>query len=236
MVIDIIKLIKALLSCLPFVLMCIVLTKMNLRKEKRYKQIFIPVIAAIYCIVAVIFLDKISTLILEGIYWLIENVSWLGFLDKINWASGTVFVVNFALALGFAVIKGLLFPMLMLKAKFLLFVNIASAPFYYIAKEDVDADTDTRYLRSKFGDVKKIIAAMYYTMLAVFVILLIATDYMISYEVFSAPFYPAFGMIVLGEIVAFISGKTHEEKIEAEDEPEPEFEMEEVDYDPIVSQ
>lgn len=232
MIIDILKLLKALLSALPFVLMCIVLAKLNIKKEMRYKQIFLPVLALLYCIAGVILLDKVSVWLLSGVYWLIENVSWLEFLDKINWASGAVFLVNFALALGFALIKWLLMPLLLPKPVPL--VGKASSPFYFATDEDTRKGEDRRYLRSKFSDARKVIAAMYFTMLAVFTLLLIVTDYMTSYELLSAPFYPAFGMIVMGEIYAFLSGMTYEEKREKANEPDDEDDEPEVDYDTLV--
>ena len=42
MIIDTLKLLKALLSALPFVVMCVVLAKLNVKKEIRYKQFFFP--------------------------------------------------------------------------------------------------------------------------------------------------------------------------------------------------
>ena len=67
---DIITIIRLILYCVPFVGMCMISTKMNFKKEHRYKQVFLPLIALIYCIVGVIFLNRISDTVLNGIYWL----------------------------------------------------------------------------------------------------------------------------------------------------------------------
>jgi len=230
----IVTFIRLILYCVPFVGICLVSTKLNFKKEHRYKQVFLPVIALIYCIVGVIFLNGISDKVLNGIYWLINRFRFLSFLGNINWAHAAVFVVNSALVAGFMVVKGTLFPALMGLAVIPKLADYTSGMFYYVTKDDrKNGNTDVRYLMSKYGDAKKILQAMYYTVLGVFAFLLVITYYMTSNKVFSAPFYPAFGIIVLGEAVAFLSGKTYEEKQAEEEEQKPEGwePEEETDYD-----
>ena len=227
--------IRLILSCLPFVGLCIVSVKMNLKKEQRYKQVFLPIIALIYCIAGVILLNGLSDMILGAIYWLAERLAFLSFLRDINWAYYSVFVVNSALVAGFMVVKGTLYPIFLGLLAIPKLADVTSGAFYYVREEDEkDGKKNVRYLKAKFRDAKKIISAMYWAMLIVFVLLLIATYYMTSSKIFSAPFYPAFGIIVLGEIVAFLSGLTYEEKEEA-DPPEPDEEpREKYDYDKLA--
>lgn len=233
---DIITIIRLILYCVPFVGMCLISTKMNFKKEHRYKQVFLPLIALIYCIIGVIFLNKISDTVLNGIYWLIERFRFLSFLQNINWAHAAVFIVNAALVAGFMVVKGTLFPVFMGLAAIPQLADYTSGLFYYVTDEDKkNGKTGTRYLMSKYGDAKKIIQAMYFAMLGLFAFLLVITYYMTSNKVFSAPFYPAFGIIVLGEVVAFLSGKTIEEKKAEEEENKPvdEEPADEIDYDTL---
>ncbi len=236
---DIMTFVRLILYCVPFVGTCLVSTKLNFKKEHRYKQVFLPIIALIYCIVAVIFLNKISDSVLKGIYWVVGRFSFLSFLRNVNWAHAAVFIVNTALVAGFMTVKGTLFPMLMGMAVIPRLADYTSGAFYYVTDEDKKkGETGTRYLMSKYGDAKKIIQAMYYAMLGLFGFLLVITYYMTSNKVFSAPFYPAFGIIVLGEVVAFLSGKTIEEKQEEleEEKPDDAEPVEEADFDSLPEQ
>jgi len=222
------------IKSLPFVILCMVSLKQNIKKEQRYKQIFWPVVALVYCIVAVIFLNNISDLILGAIYWLSKKLSFLSFLSEVNWAYYGVFLVNTILVAGFMFIKGLLIPISMAIFAIPALANSKDGAFYYAREEDEkEGKKDVRYLKAKFRDAKVIINAMYWAMLIVFVILLVVTYYMTSSKVFSAPFYPAFGIIVLGEIAAFLSGLTYQEKLE-EEPPEEEKVKEEYDYDKLA--
>lgn len=227
--------IRLLLCCLPFVGLCIISVKMNLKKEQRYKQVFLPVIALIYCIAGVILLNNLSDMILGAIYWLADRLSFLSFLRDINWAYYSVFVVNSILVAGFMLVKGVLYPILLGIMAIPKLADATCSTFYYVREEDEkEGKKNVRYLKAKFRDAKKIISAMYWAMLIVFVLLLIVTYYMTSSKIFSAPFYPAFGIIVLGEVVAFLSGLTYQEK-EEEDPPKPDEEpKEKYDYDKLA--
>ena len=67
---DIITFVKLILYCVPFVATCLISKRMNFKQEHRYKQVFLPFIALIYCIVVVYFLTEISNTVLGFIYWL----------------------------------------------------------------------------------------------------------------------------------------------------------------------
>lgn len=229
--------VRAILCSAPFVVLCAILLKTNLKKEHRYRQIFMPFIALVYCIVGVVLLNKLSDLILSAIYWLAEKLPFLAFLENLNWAYYGVFIVNSVLVLAFIIVKSLLFPVLTGLGAVPKLSDITSGVFYYVLDSDKkEGNTKTRYLKAKYRDAKGIISAMYWGLLIVSVILLIVTYYMTSKETLSAPFYPAFGVIVLGEIAAFLSGLTYEEKAEeVGEEPEDVTEVT-VDYDALVEE
>ncbi len=229
---DILTFFKLILYCVPFICICLLSTKINFKKEHRYRQVFLPFLALIYCIFGVIFLNSITEEILSEINWLGEQFSGLSFLKSINSANTAVFIVNTVLVLGFMIIKAMLFPFLMALAEFPNLAEKTSGSFYYVTDEDrKKGNTDIRYLNSKYGDAKRIIRAMYYAMIAVFAVLLVVTYHMTSENILASPFYPAFGIIVFGEIVAFLSGKTIEEK-NAEESSDMEKQTE-VDYDQL---
>ncbi len=232
---QILTIVRLILYSLPFVLVCLISTKLNLKKERRYKQVLLPVIALIYCVAGVVLLDNISTWVLEGIYLLIERFAFLSFLAKVNWAHLGVFVVNTALLVGFIFVKLVLFPIIMGLGAIPALADKLTGKFYYVSAEDrAEGKTQNRYLYARFGDARAVLRAMYYAMLAVFAFLMMVTYHMTSSRMLSAPFYPAFGIIVLGEIVAFLSGKLEGEKqgevyVDPGEKPEPE-----VDYDTLT--
>ncbi len=231
-IIDIVKLV---LYCIPFVASCCLTAKFNLKKEHRYKQVFLPIMAIIYGIIALIFMEDITYTILGVIYFLTDTFTFLSFLKDVNWVYWIVIVANTALAAGFAFVKAVLFPIVMGLAFIPKLSDATSGAFYFVSDEDKkEGKSDIRYLKSKFGAARSILNIMYYALLAVFVVLLVLTNLINNPDIFSAPFYPVFGILVLGEMVAFLSGKTYEEKQEEPDAPPPAPDHQEIDYDNLV--
>lgn len=236
MMATIITLLKMVLLCLPFVIICLLNMKLNKKKEERYKQVFLPVVALLYCIIGMLLLNKLSTWILTFLYWLPEKFSFLSFLENINWAFGLTFIVNIVLIVGFIIIKWLLMPFLPSLLEIEAIEKVTSGLFYYRLDNKKDRENHGNYfIKEKFGDARKLLRNIYIVSIILFAILLVITYYFTSKEVFSSPFYPAFGIIILGEIVFFLSGMTYVEKKEEKEIPEEEP-NEEIEYDTLVEE
>lgn len=216
----VISILKFVLSVLPIVLAAIIGIKVNLKKENRHHQLVLPVVALIYGIIYLAFVDDLAILLLKGIYFLINRFEFLEFLDKVNWAYGVMYLVNTVMILLFFAIKGILMPILLaFKPEKLRLTKYLTGLFY-----DYEEEEEKWYLKNKLGHAKKVMMAVYIGVIAFSSLLFATTCYLISKHVLSVPFYPAFGIIILGEAFFFLGGipKGGEDVEEAAENPEEE--------------
>lgn len=233
---------KFVLPILPIVLAALIGIKVNLKKEKRHHQLVLPVVALIYGIVYLLLVDDIALLLLKGIYYLISRFEFLAFLDKVNWAYGVMYVANTVMILLFMAIKGMLMPLL---AAFPPEKNsvtrFLTGLFYDYDEKAEDDDSDKGnngkkaqsgkwYLKDKLGHAKKVLMAVYIGVIAFSCLLFATTCYLISKSVLSVPFYPAFGILILGEVFFFLGGLPKGGDDEEEIADAPEDEKAEIDY------
>lgn len=203
---DFFQIIKTILGILPFLAMCFASSFVNLNKANRSRQFLMPIIALIYCILGVVFLNDINNMLLGLFEWLGQ---YLDFLRNVSWQSIATFVFNAVLVLGFIVIKSLLLPVLsgIWKAD-----NIAepTSGIFYEREEDIGKWTLKPGFANFRGYTKGIYIATFIGAVLMFVLCKCYPD-----EIFSqAVFYPVFGVLVLGEVVFFLSGLTKSEFVE----------------------
>ena len=199
-------LIQTVLGVLPFVAMCLAVSKTNLNKANRSRQFLMPFIALAYCIVAVIFLDTINTFIFDLFNWLRKYIP---FLRNVAWQSIVTFVMNTALVVVFNLLKGVCLPILSGIWKSNKISEWTSGLFY-----DREEDVDKWLLKPKFANLRGFIKGFYITSFAAAVVVFVLSQNYPKSIFFQAAFYPVFGVIVLGEVVFFLSGLTKTEFVE----------------------
>ncbi|MBQ2827808.1 MAG: hypothetical protein IJF20_01050 [Clostridia bacterium] len=203
---DFSTIIKHVLGVLPFLLLCFSAWKINLNKTDRSRQFLMPIVALVYCIVAVVLLDNINN-------WLLNLFNWLGqyisFFRNLSWQSIATYVMNSVFVLAFIALKSALLPVLNGIWKSNKISEVTSGLFY-----EYEEDVDKWLLKKQYANVRGYIKGFFIVNIivsaAVFVISRIYPDE----KLFQAVFYPAFGIIVLGEVVCFLSGITKSEFVE----------------------
>ncbi len=225
--------VKFLLPMLPILLAAFLPWAINLKKPKRYKQLWLPVIALLYGIIFLMFMDDISELLLGFIYYLVAQLQGFiaehpsfQFINNINWAYGIMYVANAVMLILFVIVKTVALPILSAfnpeKGKVLKFLTEL---FYSYDEED-----KKWYIKNKFAHAKKVMKVVHIGVIIFSCLLFTVTCYFMSKEMLSVPFYPVFGILVFGECFFFLCGipKGGEEE---EDAPQPPEETdEEIDY------
>lgn len=221
-------LLKIVLWTLPFILFGLISIKVNLPKKYRYVQFPLPILALILGTWAMMKLDELSNWLLSGIYYLIENVSFLSFLDNINWAFGIMYIVNLVLLLGFMLIKVVLMPILLAFRSNRVIVKFTAGLFY-----SYDEENKTWHLKPSLTHARTLMNWIYIVGLLVSSALFILTSYFVSSDTLSSPFYPALGVMISGEFFFFLNGEPKkEEENPIEETPEEEV-TEEVNYEAL---
>ena len=203
---EFLQFIKTVLGTLPFLALCFISAKMNLNKADRSRQFLMPILALVYCILGMVLLDTINNLILELFNWLGK---YLPFLKSISWQSIVTFVLNAVLVLGFLIVKGIALPIISNIWKSNKISESTSGLFY-----DREEDVDKWLLKPTLSNFRGYIKGFYITSFMVSVVVFILSQTFPDSIFFQAAFYPVFGVLVLGEIVFFLSGLTKSEFVE----------------------
>lgn len=221
------------LPALPLLALCLLDIKVNLDKRVRDRQFPMPIIAAIYAIVAMIFANKICDGLLKLIRYIPQLISRISpqigdivkdLLGKINWTFGIFVLANVVIMGVYLAYKGVCLKICerifrddsatagtadaddSTKSPLLLLHKKVASMFYTF-----DPEKNVWYTKNSLGYARKFCSVFFYT--AIFVstaAFLACRKYMLD-SLIAKPFYPVFGIIILGEVLFYIQGYTKTE-------------------------
>lgn len=208
------------ISFLPFILFAILNSKANIKKASRHRQYAMPIFAVVYCVVMLILLQPLSTLLIGWILKLAELFDqhdlvaagmWLRNL-YMSWGLYLELVLfnTTALLLYVSFKRSLTLIFGKIKVKRDSFVGSIVDVFY-----EYNEQNDSWYVKPHYGQARTFVKTVYYgscilSGLALLVSCILCMNYLVS-----APFYPVFAVIIIGEIAFFIDGfEAGEEKSE----------------------
>ena len=248
----ILSLIKTITFCMPFVFLCIACYKINLPKAHRYIQYPLPVFAIAYCLIAIFGLEFIQAYIfiklenffeqskdlMDIISIILPEEAFAKILaDMKKFIEGLmIYAMNTVFVTGFLACKTFILP---LCKKFWNdeITRVTSIKFYRKAPchltEDLANSLNINFkkkksamiwiLRPDYRQKKYYFGGFYIALFVVSMLLFVISQVFKDYEVFQSSFYPVFGVLILGEIFAFLNGLDDVE-ICSEDETEKEKE------------
>ncbi|MBR5498287.1 MAG: hypothetical protein IKV76_09940 [Clostridia bacterium] len=244
-------LLKMLGAVAPFVVLCLADVKTNLHKSIRSRQFLMPVIALIYSVIAVILSNTVCELLLKLIeklpVWIGKIYEPLGnivgqILGSINWTYGIFILANIAIITVYLIVKksalgiiGAYFNKNNVSDRDVVdsFMNSDSAAEFAknqgstlhskIASKfySYDVGTNLWFIKPELALARKYLATIFYTALGVSTVVLILCRYFMEEDLIEKPFYPVFGIIILGELFFYIQGMTraeHRQDISGTDE------------------
>ncbi|MDR2596752.1 MAG: S8 family serine peptidase [Treponema sp.] len=196
---------KKLLAITPFVIILLLSFRVNLSKPKRSRQFILPFIAVIYCIIAMLYADKANK-------WITSSIAWLSYFSPffaININKWLIYIFNTVIAGSFLIIKSILLPIIsMVWSKPGSLFNQTSGKFY-----EHNERMNAWVLKDEFGQAKTLWKGFYWFAVGISSLLLALSQVFSQWIFFRTPFYPVCGMLVLGEILFFLSGLTFQEMV-----------------------
>ena len=211
------QILGVLLAALPFLFVALRSGKINLKKTERSHQFILPIFSVVYSAYMMTQLTKLTNTLVRLIGALIAPLSRIPGIGQflsglfralyalMNIGFGLQLLVNTAVMAIYCILKRILLPVIRKWwSKWRWLYNHTSAYFYIERKESAA-------LRQEYSDLRKYFKIAYY--MAVFLGYLdcVLTLILSSSEAFRFPFYPVFGIIVLGEIYCFLDGRTPDE-------------------------
>lgn len=214
------------LSFIPFILFVFLNSKVNVKKEVRNKQFFMPFVAVAVSIILFVFMNKLSNLIysfFESIIstlndWALSAVdisflSWAStpltfvaelldsFLTKFNPAYVLLILFNVCALLCFIIVKKFLLLFFASRKRTTSLSNKFVSVFY-----DFDEKTGMWYIKKHFGQAKTFLKTAYYATVAISAVAVFVSFYLCEQGLMLVPFYPFFPIIIMGEVAFFIDG------------------------------
>ena len=204
---EIIYILKILLCTASFILLCVAAMRLNLNRTERAKQFLMPAIALIYGILVLLFLNDIYVLLARLIRFLEEHIS---FISRLNLDQYLIYIVNAVMVLGFLIVKAIALPIL--KRTWGGSENLmdATSGHFY----EYDREVDKWFVQPRYGEVKTYYKGLYIAAAVISSLVFVLSQYFPDAPFFQTAFYPVFGMLIVGEVVCFLSGLTKREFVE----------------------
>ena len=208
---------KLLISFLPFLLFAVLNSKANVKKAVRCRQYLMPVVAVIYGIALMIFMDYLSALCLQYVLDLAESfketeLQFIGdYIQELyeTWGIYLEMVLfNTAALVCFVVLKLILTSV---TGRFAVRKNTLIGSFVEVFY-DFDETDQQWYIKEHFGQARTFIKTAYHSGCIISALLLLVTCYLCMDHLISEPFYPVFAIVILGEMAFFIDGLEVAEK------------------------
>ena len=209
----ILRILLNLLAIVPFVLLCLLLVKANLKRPYRGRQFLMPVIAAAYCIIMAAafgwiqtgfehFLDFLITVIP---FELVKNL-----LSRVHLGSGMFYFTNYLLLIIYLILKKIVLAVLdRVWGRRANLMESTSGTFYQFEEE-----IGIWAIRSKWRDLRSYFTFFFYGVLVISCVLVIIMQSHASELAFRNVFYPVFAILVIGELAFYLNGVTKSEFIE----------------------
>ena len=229
MIETIIRLAWLLLALLPFLLLALLNMKTNLKRAYRDRQFPMPVLTLIYCGALLIFMDWVGRLILKLIelfagfltsagIWLAQIFDGLfsgpgellqglgglvdGLLQTVDPAYLLLFVGNALILLVHILLKRVLISLFQVLFRSGGSLHDLVAECFY----EKDEESGCWYVAPHWGQGRTYLKTMYIAALCLSLALVVGSCELYRNELLTAPFYPVFGMLILGEIYFFLDG------------------------------
>ncbi len=214
---DIKLLVELAISFLPFVLFTFLNSKVNVKKDNRYRQYILPIFTVLYSAVMLIFLNQLSQLCLDCFLEIANifdelNLAFIGeFLRNIYTSWGiylSLVLFNTAALMVYIILKRVI---TLIVGKIHVSPNsfISSVVEIFYSHDDLDKQW---YIKEHFGDARSYLKAIYYGSCFCSGLTLFISCGLCMNNLISAPFYPVFAVIIIGEMAFYIDGKSSDEK------------------------
>ncbi len=209
--------IEFVISFLPFVLFAFFNGKSNVKKENRNRQYPMPIIAVVYSVTLLIFLDKLAAFIydkfiLVAVLFDKIHLPMVGnFIRDIytSWGIYLELVLFNTAALVLYVIAKRILTLIIGRIKIPKNTFVRSMVELFYSYDELD---DCWYIKEHYGQARTFIKVAYYGSCFISGVALFVSCGLCMNNLISAPFYPVFAVIIIGELAFFIDGISADEK------------------------
>ncbi len=205
-------------AMMPFCLLALKNNRINLKRNIRHRQFFMPFVALVYCIVMFILVNKLSSKCLDLLDMVIRLLNRFGLTPVANviqslidkWVVFVLLVVFNTLALVlYKILKRIVLAFFRSKKADRLVKNKLITLFY-----EYDELTGRWYIQPQFGQARTFLKTAYIGCVVLSILAILVTGYLCREEMIASPYYPVFAVILVGELYFYLNGLQKEESEE----------------------
>ncbi len=225
--------IKWAVALLPFVLLCLMSKRVNLKKPYRSKQFPMPAVALVFSIAAMTLINRLNMLItdiinflpnlVERLAKLLDEVSWMPeeiseflvnlseilrqVISSLNLTFWVFFISNCVIVVAYLIVKKIVISVLSnaVNTHSVLHEKIAGVFYDYFPEKD------TWCVKNSYAQARTYLKWFYYASVIFSSVLTLVTCRMYYQGLLSRIFYPVFGVILVGELYFYLDGATRRE-------------------------
>lgn len=211
------EVIKIILATIPFVVMSLYSSKINLKRELRGHQFLLPFFALFYCFPTMFLVDRIALFLIKLVRLFASIFNIVPFIgpklsyifnflySKLQMGYGIQLLCNTVIMLVFCGLKKAVLPLVnKWWRKWKALYELSTAHFY-------DELGEQSVLKKRFANMRSMFNAIYYTTIVLGAFDCVCVLVFRDNDVLKFPFYPVFSIIVIGEISFFLNGMTYGE-------------------------
>ena len=216
------EIIKTLVAIVPFLLLCLLSSKVNLKREIRDRQFLMPVFTVVFVILTMIFLKSIN----DGILGLLNEIPKLldnliksvpsniadflkkpieavkNMLNNLNLKYWVFYISNTLIVSAYLIVKRIIITILKNINKKVRPLHTRVAGWFY----KYFAEKDMWYLRDDYVQARTLAKVVYFTVVVLMSLLMLVSGRMYVFGLLPDVFYPVFSVILVGEIYFFLNG------------------------------
>lgn len=232
MIDTIINIAKMVAAILPFILLCFASKKVNLPGSERSKQFAMPVIALIYVVLMMLFMNTINNALLVFINkiptWIdkLASMSWIpaqvgsvldyvsecvsSLLKKLNLGFWIFFISNTVMISVYLILKRITISVIskVVKVDDELHTKIAEMFYVYFPEKDKWC------LKEDHVQARSLFKVFYYSAVLLSGLLMLVSCRFYYEGFLTSVFYPVFGILFVGELYFYLDGATKREYTE----------------------
>ena len=236
---EILPLLRSLLAFVPFLLFVRLDVKANLKRQVRSRQIFMPVLALVYCIVLMILSRRLGDLAVDALNLIPRLLTLLAslfsgraaFLADLlrHWGEQLAehfrkLDIYYLMLIAFNTF-GLL-AHIIIKRILITFMKAFCKPgrsvYEFVAGHfyDMDEEAESEYLKPSFCQARIYTGCFFAAAVVISILAMLASVWMYRKGLLGTMFNPVYGVIVIGEMYFALNGLTKDERaaLEGEDE------------------
>ena len=220
---------KMLVAILPFVVLCFLSRRDNLPKPERSKQLLMPVVAVVYSLVCMFLMNSICEWLINLIdklpSWFekLAAITWMpAFLQSVLQKIGSVlqsifaglnmnfwvfFIANAVIIAVYLLLKRVLIGIMKkaVKTDSALHTNVAGVFYEYFPGKGVWC------IKDNYVQARDLLHILYIATIVILCVAMIVSRKFYYNGLIKTVFFPAFGIIILGELFFYLDGLSKEE-------------------------